>query len=333
MNEGVDLRRLQVLRMIHEHGTVTAAAAALHLTPSAVSHQIRQLSRELGLTLLEPDGRRVRLTPVGRRLVAHADALHEAWERVRADLASLGDRPFGVLRLCAFPTAVAGVLVPAARMLRATCPELEVRINEVSETVESLHLLLSRDADIALISPMVKAGPPLDDGRYEQRPLVTEPLDLLVSTDHPLSGAPSTPLETVARDPWVLASPERWDCHQLVASACAAAGFTPRVVHEAETPIAVASLVGAGLGVAVVPRLVPLPAHHNVSRVPLEGDPPPQRRILSCIRRGSGAQPAIARGLDALRTVAEGLPPPLRPLAEGRVADHEAETALHRHVG
>ena len=48
MNDGVDLRRLHVLRMVHHHGTVTAAADALHLTPSAVSHQLRQLSRQMG---------------------------------------------------------------------------------------------------------------------------------------------------------------------------------------------------------------------------------------------------------------------------------------------
>ncbi|MFB9837268.1 LysR family transcriptional regulator, partial [Actinoallomurus acaciae] len=83
MIESVDLRRLQVLRLVHRHGTVTAAADVLHLTPSAVSHQLRQLARETGVALLEPDGRRVRLTPAGRALVAHADALHAGWERAR----------------------------------------------------------------------------------------------------------------------------------------------------------------------------------------------------------------------------------------------------------
>ena len=69
MNSAVDLRRLHVLRMIDAHGTVTAAAAALHLTPSAVSHQMRQLAREVDVELVEPHGRGVRLTAAGRSLV------------------------------------------------------------------------------------------------------------------------------------------------------------------------------------------------------------------------------------------------------------------------
>src|SRR4051812_17259538 len=58
----IDLRRLHMLRVVHQQGTVTAAAEVLHLTPSAVSHHMRELSRELKVPLLEPQGRRVKLT-------------------------------------------------------------------------------------------------------------------------------------------------------------------------------------------------------------------------------------------------------------------------------
>lgn len=85
--------RLQMLRMVAHHGTVTAAAQALHYTPSAVSQQLRQLSRELGVELLTPHGRRIRLTSAAWTLLRHADALWAESERARAALAAYADEP------------------------------------------------------------------------------------------------------------------------------------------------------------------------------------------------------------------------------------------------
>lgn len=62
-------RRVQILRTVASRGTVTAAADALGYTPSAISHQLRTLSRDLGIRLLEPDGRRVQLTLAARLLL------------------------------------------------------------------------------------------------------------------------------------------------------------------------------------------------------------------------------------------------------------------------
>src|SRR5918999_324517 len=116
----IDLRRLHVLRMLDEHGTVTAAATALYLTPSAVSQQIRLLGRDLGVELLERVGRGVRLTPFARVLLGHADRIYADWERVLAEASAAPAG--GVLRLCAFPTALAAVRAPAAADLRHTSP-------------------------------------------------------------------------------------------------------------------------------------------------------------------------------------------------------------------
>lgn len=332
MIEAVDLRRLQVLRMIREHGTVTAAAAALHLTPSAVSHQMRQLSSDIGVPVLEPDGRRIRLTAAGRRLVQHADDLLAGWERITADLESLGEGGVGELRMCGFPTAVAGLLAPAAQQLAGTDPGLEVHLTEVDDASTGFELLLGGATDIALVTPLTES-PPLDDPRYDQQLLLTEPLDLLVGQEHPLGDRATVPLAELADESWILAAPGSWDCRQLVANACASAGFSPRIVHEAYSPLAVSALVERDLGVALVPRLAPIPAHHHVRRIPLAGDPPPQRTILTCVRRGSDHQPAIARGLEALRAAAAALPAPLWPAAVAADHTHASERQLHRHAG
>src|SRR5215510_12836735 len=118
----IDLRRLRVLRAVSHYGTITAAAKAMHFTTSAASQQIRQLGRELGITLLEPQGRKIRLTPAAQRLLQHADAIEARWEQAEIDLRTAHDDPAGPLRLCGIPTAVATLLAPAVVPLRAKYP-------------------------------------------------------------------------------------------------------------------------------------------------------------------------------------------------------------------
>lgn len=325
----VDLRRLHMLRLVAQYGTVTATAEALHLTPSAVSHQIRQLARELGVALLEPAGRGVRLTPAGHTLIAHADALHAGWEAAQADLAVHADGSAGLLRLAGFPTAVTGLLAPAAARLQASYPRLAVTIAEV-ETVEGFSRVLSGEADLAVVMPTPDT-PPLGDAKFDQQTLFDEPLDLLVPADHRLAACETVTLADAADQPWIVAAPGSCDFYQLVLAACAAAGFTPRIAHHAQDCVSVPTLVSCGLGLALVPRLAPLPSHHSAVRIPLPGQSAPTRRILTCVRAGSHRQPAIARGLDALHEVGQQLPPPLSPAAQVLDQDHDHQRLPHRH--
>src|SRR2546421_12114172 len=103
----IDLRRLHVLRAVAHYGTVTAAAQALHFTPSAASQQIRQLARDLGVDLLEPQGRGVRLTPAAESLLAHADAIAARWEQAEHDLRADHRDPAGLSRVSGFTVSVA----------------------------------------------------------------------------------------------------------------------------------------------------------------------------------------------------------------------------------
>lgn len=303
MIESVDLRRLQVLRLVHRLGTVTAAAEVLRLTPSAVSHQLRQLARETGVALLEPDGRRVRLTAAGRALVTHADALHAGWERARAELAAHADGSVATLRMCGFPTAVAGLLAPAAARLRIAAPGLTVHVAEV-ETADGLDLLLSGETDIAVV--VLDAGTlPLDDAKFDRRSVLHEPFDLITPADHPLARQREAALGDVAGEPWVLAAAGSCDLHQIAVTACSAAGFTPSVLHHARDHVAVSALVACGLGVALIPRTAAVPAQHAVARIPLHA--PPTRHILACVRLGSDRGPAIEQGLSALEEIGREL--------------------------
>ncbi len=294
-------RRLNVLRVVAARGTVTAAAEALSFSPSAVSHQLRSLSSDLGVPLLEQDGRGIRLTGAARVLLEHVDDLFALWEEIRGELAETDPDQIRSLRLCGFSTAASALLPEVAAQVRATHPRCTVRIIE-ADPEECFDLLLAHQADLAVVVATASI-PPSADTRFDQAALLDDPLDLLVPADHPLATRGSVLLGEAADEPWIVDRPGR-PLHRLVVAACAAAGFTPSVAHEAAEWDTGAALVGAGLGVALIPRLARIPAGDRIVRVPLRGEPSPARHILTSVRRGSRDQPAITTALRALEGVA-----------------------------
>ena len=289
--------RLHVLRVVAARGTVTAAAHDLNYTPSAVSHQLRGLARELGVTLLEPDGRGVRLTIAARILLERSDELYARWEEIHAEVSEADPEPGGALRLCGFSTAAAALLPSVAARVRADHPHCTVRIIEADPT-ECFDLLLADQADLAVVVA-VPGLPSTTDARFEQESVLDDPLDLLVPVDHPVAHQSSVSLREAADESWILDRPGS-TFHHLTQAACAAAGFSPFVAHEAVEWETGAALVDAGLGVSLVPRLAQLPGGYRIIRVPLRGDPSPARHIRSSIRRGSRRQPVVATALAAL---------------------------------
>ncbi|AXB42445.1 LysR substrate-binding domain-containing protein [Amycolatopsis albispora] len=298
-------RRLRVLRAIDRHRTVTAAAEMCRLTPSAVSHQIQALAKELGVALLEPAGRGVRLTAAARTLLAHGEVLTAQWERARADLAAHRTGGIGgTLRFCGFSTAAAAVVPQAMDRLRDEHPALRLHLRE-TEPARAFDLLAADDTDIVVVvaTPDI---PPASDEAFDQHVLYDEPLDMLVGPDHPVAGRTDVALSELAADPWIGSNPGR-AYHQLVTLACTSAGFSPDVAHYADEWDTGAALVARGFGVALVPRLAELPARHDTRRVRVGAPPVPIRRVVAAIRAGSREQPAIAAGLAALREVRAAL--------------------------
>lgn len=295
----IDLRRLHVLRAVAHYGTVTAAARALHFTPSAASQQIRQLARDLDVVLLEPQGRGVRLTPAAESLLAHADAIQVRWDQAERDLRADHDAPAGPLRVTALASAVSVLLAPMAAHLAERHPRLSVRIEEVG-VEKSFDLLFEGASDLAVVES-TPFNPPLSDPRFDQQPLLDEPFDLVVPAGHPLAGAGRTDLAEAAREPWIAPVPES-PCRSHVMSACGAAGFAPDIVHHALDWNVTAHLIAHGLGVALIPRLARLTPDLPITRVRCTGNP--HRRLLTCTRSGGHARPAVAAALHELRELA-----------------------------
>ncbi|MEU8138852.1 LysR family transcriptional regulator [Streptodolium elevatio] len=312
----LDLRKVRVLRELDRRGTVSAVAEALHLTPSAVSQQLTALSRETGVRLLEPAGRRVRLTGAARVLLRHADHLFAQLERVQADLAAYQEGGTAEVRITAFGSAITGLVLPALRDLRERRPGLSLVLRE-SELPEGYTGLVAGEMDIAIVIA-APDGPAGDDARFARMPLMSDPLDVMMPADHPLANAREISLTDLVEDTWVTGSVGA--CSQLTATACAAAGFAPRVRHRADEWTTIFGLVEAGLGISLVPRLVSAkmstmtPQHTgNVVLRVLTGQAP-QRHIAAYVRNGSETAPHLAIVLDALAAQA-GRVEAGRPLA------------------
>jgi DNA-binding transcriptional LysR family regulator len=290
-------RRLHVLRMVRQHGTVTAAARALHLTPSAVSQQVRALARDLDVALLQPAGRGVRLTPAADILLDHADRLYVGWEQAQADLHAHrhGDR--GPLRICGFPSALSALLPAAATRLRQGRPPLHLHVVQ-ADPAESLDLLVAGEVHLAIIEASL-AAPATTDERFAQELLFDDPLRLIVPFEHRLAQRDEIALADAVDEDWV-GGPVDGSYHQIERLACGAAGFTPRFVHRALDWSAYLAVVGAGLGVALLPRLA-VPRTGQVRSLHLTDTPLRSRRVLTCVRRGSQDHPAIRRLREALQ--------------------------------
>ncbi|WP_216214850.1 LysR family transcriptional regulator [Amycolatopsis aidingensis] len=297
--------KIKVLEAVAHHGTVTAAAAALHYTPSAVSYRLRQLAAELGVELLAPSGRGVQLTTAARTVLRHAGALHAQVERAYAELAAETGEPSGPFTLCGFSTAATHLLPTAAAALRDDYPQIRVRVIE-AEPARCFDLLLAGDADLALVISTADT-PPTADERFTQQPLLGDPLDLVVPQRHRLTRRRTVTLADAADEPWILGRPGS-TYHHLVLSACTAAGFTPNIAHYADEWDTGTALVAHGFGIILVPRLARL---HDwpVTRIPLHGEPAPTRRILAATRRGRQGHPVLTTALSTITTTATALLP------------------------
>ncbi|MCS5732317.1 LysR family transcriptional regulator [Herbiconiux daphne] len=282
-----DLHRLRLLRELSLRGTLAAVAQALGYSPSAVSHQLAVLEREVGSVLLEPAGRGVRLTLVAHQLVAHTEMILTELERAEAGVASSRSEVAGAVRIATFQTA-AHVLLPAVvRQLTAAHPDLTIAFSHVPAHA-AVPGLLARDFDVVL-SERYPGEPPTPLAGVVTEPLMTDPLMLAISTSWPARS-----IADLADTPWVMEHPgssvRRW-----TDAFCGEAGFSPRVAFESADVYLHAELAGNGLAASFLPGL----STHKSGKLQLIPTGAARTIDLS-IRTGSGTSPVIAAVTQAL---------------------------------
>lgn len=296
----VDPVRLRLLLALHEEGTVHAAAARLHISPSAASQQLTTLSREVGATLTEADGRRLRLTDAGRVLVEHAYGVLARLETALSEVQAAAGGERGRIVAGSYPSTISSLLIPAALALRERVPGLRVDIREIA-LPGCLDALAGGDLDL-IVAVRPDGAPPEDDPRFSMIALGTDELIVALPAGHPLAGADVVELASLRDEVWV-STPEGDACDSLLHLACASAGFRPEVRHRAGDWTAILALAAAEMGVAFVPRAARLPVPDGVAMLPVEGHSA-RRHIYAAVRRGAEARPALTHYVAALREAA-----------------------------
>lgn len=290
--------RLQLLREVARRGTIRAAAAAMSITPSAVSQQLKLLEGEAGLPLLEHHGRHVRLTEAGEALVRHADIVSASLAAAESDLATYREGVVGTLRVAAFPTAARAILPAAIASLGARHPGLRVNLRDL-ETGESLIALARDEVDIAVVDEYDEVTR-VREGDIDLVPLLRDRLHVAMPSARATAIVPSSPsvtLDALRDEAWIMDT-EASSIHQAVLRACRRSGFEPNVRSWCKDYSVIIALVEAGLGVAMLPGLAL--RDRPIRAVVLPVDPPLERAVLVAVKPERRSHPAVAAMLGEL---------------------------------
>lgn len=246
----MELRHLRYFVAVAEELHFGRAAEKLHIAQPPLSQQIRRLEEELGVRLFERTRRRVQLTHAGHAFLEQArQTLAQAAQAVRvarkADQGEVGQLAVGFV-----DSAVYHALPPVLREFRERFPQVELVLRELG-AADQFQLL----RDGRLHAGFVRSG--IDDPALTQKMLFDEPLMAALPRTHPLARREGVCLRDLAADPFVI-FPRALGAgfYDQIVSLCRKAGFSPRVVQEANEMQTIVSLVAAGIGVAVVPASI-----------------------------------------------------------------------------
>jgi DNA-binding transcriptional LysR family regulator len=298
----LDLERLRALQAVSVHGSVRAAAEAMHVTTSAVSQQLAKLERETGQQLLERSGRGVRLTDAAELLVGHAGKILSLVEEAEADLEAHRGAVVGEIAIAAFATAVRGLVPGALAVLAKRHGDLRVLVEE-RDPLQSIPLVQRGDLDLAICQAWDNEPQAVPEGLLRTA-ICDDVADAALPAAHPLAGRDRVALKELAETPWIASTPGSV-CYDWLTHTLRSEGLEPRIDHMAYEFASQLSLVDAGLGAAVIPRLGATPVPDGVRLVPL--DPSLTRTIYAVWRTEAARRPAIRAVLAALHATVPDL--------------------------
>jgi DNA-binding transcriptional LysR family regulator len=302
----LDLRRLRLLRELHQRGTIAAVADALQFTPSAVSQQLGILEREAGVPLLQRAGRGVRLTDAALVLVEHAEALLERAGQAEAELAAASGTVAGRVRIAGFQSVMLNIAMPAVAALARTAPGLRLELVE-AEPEDSIPQLALGDIDFVLADEWHHQPRRLPAG-IERHDLLRDIVRVTLPSRHPLARRykDEVPLSELAGEHWSTGHPGMgWEdvtertCRQL-------GGFAPDIRHRANDANVTLGLVARGLSVALIPDLPLRDRHPGVAVRSIKGGPI-DRTIFATTRTADAARPSTEAVLAAVRDAVDQL--------------------------
>jgi len=244
----MELQHLRMFVTVAKHAHVSKAATELHMAQPAVSRMIHELERSCGgVALIEKIGRNVRLTEAGEALVVHAQSILAEVSAAEATMRARKGLLAGRVSIGTPPSVGVRLLPKNLSAFHQTYPDIELRIHQAG-TNQLLQLLELGEIDIAI------ATLPVPSKNHVIVPMFDEPLVAVVSMQHRYATRHRVMLAELAEEGFLL-YPAGYEMHDVIVSACRAAGFVPRVVVDGGDVALLLRLAEANLGIALVPRL------------------------------------------------------------------------------
>ncbi|WP_158866035.1 LysR family transcriptional regulator [Leifsonia sp. AG29] len=299
----MDPWRLRLLRELGDRGSVSAVAAALHITPSAVSQQLAALQAGIPVPLTEKRGRALALTPAGEALAAASRRVEESLAAAQDAVASFLDDDREPISVTAFHSAGLALF---GRLLAELDADLTVKLTD-ADVAQHDFPRLTADFDLVIAHRLAHA-PEWPTERLAVIPLFTEPFDIAMREDHPLAGHASIRPQDLAHEHWISAH-EGFPLAGVVEHLGALAGRPPRIDHRVNEFFVAAEIVRTSRAIAVMPRLTAAPlAVNGLVLRPLEGTTV-VRHVDVLARLDSVARARTRRVIAALHRAAEPAPP------------------------
>lgn len=298
----LNLDRLRALHAVSAHGSIIAAAEHLNVTTSAVSQQLAKLEAETGQQLLERYGRGVRLTDAAAALVLRTHRVLSLLEEAEAELEGNDTAVAGQVTIAAFATAARGLAPQALRALVKKYPQLRITFHE-QEPHESIPRLVRRDVDVIVINDWENAPIALPEG-LTRAPLFDDVADIALPPGHRLSRSATIRLSDLADEDWI-AWPSGSICHDFLAHTLRKHGYEPKIAHTASEYETQLTLVAAGLGCCVLPRLGrgPVPSGVRVVR----SEPALRRHLSAAWRTNTTRRTVIQAVVEELQAAGKAL--------------------------
>jgi DNA-binding transcriptional LysR family regulator len=269
---------------------MTAAARALGYTPSAISQQISKLERDVRHVLVEQNGRVATLSPAGRVVAEAARRILYEIDQMQTQLENERKTVAGTLTLAAFATATRGVIPPALHRLRSDWPRLKCHLVE-ADSHHAMALVEDGSVDIAIVHDWLEMPLVLSAG-LSARHLGNDISDVLVHVAHHLADRGSVAMAELGSDVWLYEPGSV--AHDLLIQSFGSRLFGHGVAEYASQ----IAMVGAGLGVALVPRMGRGAVPETVRVLPVE--PTPTRQVYAVWRAATGSRPALQAAVLAL---------------------------------
>jgi len=292
----MELRTLRAFVEVVRQGGFSQAGKVVFATQSTISKAVKQLEDEIGVPLLDRDGRHSTLTAAGDIVYRRAVRMLSERDDLVSELDELRGLKRGTLRL-GLPLVSNVLFAPLFALYRSRFPGIDIRLVE-HDSGRIKELLLSGDIEVAASLLPVPEG-------FDWQDVLTEPLVAVLPEDHALASRESVDLSTLRELPFILFE-SGFTLHRIILDACRRRGFEPVVAAESSQIDFIVQLVAAGMGVAFLPRMIAQQRHDSHVRHVLCTEPGTDWHLAMIWRRGAFLSHAARAWLALVKENANG---------------------------